>query len=460
VQSGPFAFSVRVSDGFTNTDAPITLTVIQVAPITDLVATQAKTGNDADGTTKIRLDWSPSAAGTTVEVFRAGFGGYPQYDDAGGVVPATPSYPPGAPWTLTSVTSPGTTDETATRDFYYYVAFVHGPGASVSTVSNKTTGTLDYFLGDISNGVTAGSGDNRINTSDISLLGAHYGISGAAEAPFAYLDVGPTSDSSPSGRPLTDKSIDFEDLVMFGLQFQQVSEPAGVPAAGATPKVAHSSVALDAGTRAVVGDTIRCAITLHSAGDVQAVSIALAYDSMKVRAVGVTAGPLFGADRGIVLSPRPGAVDASYLGAHGGSDEGVAATIQFVAVAAGDPGIRVVKVDARDAANHRITLPSELHSPTVVIPNVTAFAPAGPNPFRGSTTFALELAEVARVGLELYSVDGRRVRTLLDRVYEPGRYTLAWDGRDDGGRTVSPGVYYVRFVAGPKRFTHSVVLLR
>jgi hypothetical protein len=57
-------------------------------------------------------------------------------------------------------------------------------------------------------------------------------------------------------------------------------------------------------------------------------------------------------------------------------------------------------------------------------------------------------------------VDGRRVRTLLDRVYEPGRYTLAWDGRDDGGRTVSPGVYYVRFVAGPKRFTHSVVLLR
>jgi hypothetical protein len=171
---------VRVSDGFTNTDAPITLTVVQVAPIADLVATQIKTGNDADGTTKIRLDWSPTPAGTTVEVFRAGFGGYPQYDDAGGVAPATPSYPPGAPWTLTPVTAPGTTDEPAGRDFYYYVAFVHGPGSSVSTVSNKTGGTLDYFLGDVSNGVAAGSGDNQIGTGDLSLLGAHYGISGAA----------------------------------------------------------------------------------------------------------------------------------------------------------------------------------------------------------------------------------------------------------------------------------------
>jgi hypothetical protein len=52
------------------------------------------------------------------------------------------------------------------------------------------------------------------------------------------------------------------------------------------------------------------------------------------------------------------------------------------------------------------------------------------------------------------------VRSLVDKVYEPGRYTIAWDGHDDGGRAVAPGVYYVRFVAGAKRFTHSVVFLR
>src|SRR6185436_11011792 len=119
-----------------------------------LSAIQVKSGNDTDGTTKVLLAWSDVPSGHTVEVFRAGFGGYPLYDGAGGVVPATPSYPPGAPWTLTSVTAPATTDEPGTRDFYYYVAFVHS-GDEVSVASNLTLGTLDYYLGDVSDGATA-----------------------------------------------------------------------------------------------------------------------------------------------------------------------------------------------------------------------------------------------------------------------------------------------------------------
>src|SRR5439155_5689856 len=102
-----------------------------VTALTDVSATQVKSGNDADGTTKIRLTWTAPPSGQTVEVFRAGFGGYPRYDDAGGSVPATPSYPPGAPWVATSVTTPGGTDEPSTRAFHYYVAFGHGSGSRV-----------------------------------------------------------------------------------------------------------------------------------------------------------------------------------------------------------------------------------------------------------------------------------------------------------------------------------------
>src|SRR5207247_7555695 len=156
-QTGANAFFVRVTDGVANTDSAITLTVA-VTPVGDLVATQIKSGNDADGTTKIQLDWTAIPSATSVKVYRAGFGGYPRYDDAGGQVPATPSYPPGAPWVLTSVTAPGTTDEPTTRDFYYYVAFVVGANSAVSPVSNKTGGTLDYHLGDVSDGGTPGQG--------------------------------------------------------------------------------------------------------------------------------------------------------------------------------------------------------------------------------------------------------------------------------------------------------------
>jgi hypothetical protein len=89
-QTGVHAFAVRASDSVTTTDAPITITV-SVHAIADLVAMQIKSGNDADGTTKVLLAWSDVPSGHTVEVFRAGFGGYPLYDGGGGAPPATPS---------------------------------------------------------------------------------------------------------------------------------------------------------------------------------------------------------------------------------------------------------------------------------------------------------------------------------------------------------------------------------
>src|SRR5262249_3931633 len=157
--------------------------------------------------------------GTSVEIYRAPFGGYPRYDDSGGAAPAVPGYPPSAPWVLTSVTAPGGTDEPSVRDFYYYVAFVHGEGLNVSAASARTPGTLNYQLGDVSDGVAPGSGDNRVTLADLSLLGAHYGISGAAALAFDYLDVGPTTDLSVSGRPMTDRRLDFEDFVLFARNF-------------------------------------------------------------------------------------------------------------------------------------------------------------------------------------------------------------------------------------------------
>ena len=51
-----------------------------------------------------------------------------------------------------------------------------------------TTGTLDYHLGDVTDGFVIGPGDNQVTTADISLLGAHYGDSGAALAGFEILD--------------------------------------------------------------------------------------------------------------------------------------------------------------------------------------------------------------------------------------------------------------------------------
>ena len=85
-------------------------------------------------------------------------------------------------------------------------------------------------------------------------------------------------------------------------------------------------------------------------------------------------------------------------------------------------------------------------------PAVTLLLPSLPNPFRQSATMAFSVAHAGPVELDLYAVDGRRVRTLVRDYREPGEYHAAWDGRDDGGHTLASGVYYERLqtVDGPR----------
>jgi hypothetical protein len=462
---GTYPFSVRVSDGVVNTDAAITITVseVTISAIANLAATPLVAGNDADGNTRISLAWSPTTGGTTVEVFRAPFGGYPDYDDAGGQVPVTPSYPPPAPWVLTSVTAPGSYDEPAARDFYYYVAFVHGAGANVSVSSNKTSGTLNYHLGDVSDGAVAGQGDNRVNTLDLSLLGSHYGLSGPAVAPYRYLDVGPTTDFSPNGRPTTDSAIDFEDLILFAIGFDAVSAPASIAFEEPAPshRVESDAVTLSTVTRAVPGHPITVPITLSMAGAVKALSTSLEWDTTVVRPSSVASGGLVEKVGGIVLSPRPGTVDVAFLGTRQGfSGEGVVATVTFEVLAAGDPGIHIRSIDARGASNEKIAIAVGAPPKTPVIPAVTSLALASPNPFYQQTTLAFSLSQGGAVELAIFSVDGRRVRTLLRGSQEPGVYRLAWDGRDDHGGSAAAGVYYVRLQAAGRSYSRSIVNLR
>jgi hypothetical protein len=79
------------------------------------------------------------------------------------------------------------------------------------------------------------------------------------------------------------------------------------------------------------------------------------------------------------------------------------------------------------------------------LPRVTAFHGVRPNPFAGQTTVAFDLARPARVSVEVYSPAGARVRRIAGAAFEAGRHRVAWDGRDDAGRSVPAGVYFIRF---------------
>ncbi len=83
-------------------------------------------------------------------------------------------------------------------------------------------------------------------------------------------------------------------------------------------------------------------------------------------------------------------------------------------------------------------------------------APA-PSPFRDATAIAFSLPRAARVRLVVYDVGGRALRTLADAVTKAGDTRVPWDGRDDAGRRVPPGVYQVRLAADGAWLVRKVV---
>ncbi len=83
-----------------------------------------------------------------------------------------------------------------------------------------------------------------------------------------------------------------------------------------------------------------------------------------------------------------------------------------------------------------------------------------PNPFNPETTLRYHLPAEGEVRLDIYSVAGRRIRTLVDGRQPAGWHDVAWDGRDSASGTVAAGVYLCRLeIAGDVR-TRKVTLTR
>ena len=432
-----------------------------VPALTALAASTLRTGNGTSGVMRIATSWEAIAAGSHVELYRAPYGNYPEYNSgpAPGAVPSIPSYPPGAPWvSLGNFTGTGTTDTPSTRDFYYYVAFVVDQFGTRSPVSNRTSGALDYALGDVSNGATPGAGDNRVNLLDISLLGSVYGRVLVHGDAFNYLDVGPTTDASVNGRPVTDFRVNFEDLVMFGLNFNLVSSPAS--AVAGTP-AARDELELVSPASVEAGAEFSVRLLLHGTGAVHALSTTLGWDPAVALPVGVDPGGALANDLGVALSPSPGVVDVAVLGAEAPGLTGDAdlAAVRFRALRAGAPGVSLVRSDARDAANRHAPV-ALLSAPAPSrIPTATRLDAAVPSPFRDRTALGFALARSGNVELAVFSVDGRRVRTLASGARDAGEYHIVWDGRDDASQPAAAGIYYLRLVTPQGRFSSRLTLL-
>jgi hypothetical protein len=77
---------------------------------------------------------------------------------------------------------------------------------------------------------------------------------------------------------------------------------------------------------------------------------------------------------------------------------------------------------------------------------VTTLGQAHPNPFNPSTTIDFALAQSGPTRLDVFDLTGRLVKTLVSQSLEAGRHSATWTGRDQAGRLVGSGAYFVRLI--------------
>jgi flagellar hook capping protein FlgD/cohesin domain-containing protein len=434
-----------------------TITSLAVAP---------GTGNDTSGNLKLRLTWTGGATGAT-QIYRKGFGDYPLFRTGVGSQPTAPATPAAAVaqgWTLTGVSTTGQTDQPPSRDYWYYVGF-QLDACGHSSAPSGLAQIPGYVLGDVSNGLALCQGDNVVNSADLSLLGAHYGatLSGAGD-PLSCVDVGPTTDFSTRGRPQPDHVLDFEDFVMYALDWTGAAGPAGVTIARSTPAATSvNALSLDVPSLPGIGGTFDVGLKASGAGNVQALSVALDFDASVVEQLGVESGELLGR-QGVpsaVLTPKDGRLDAALLGDGGVlRGEGELVRVSFRVKAVGDPAFGVRVLAARDGENHKVAWGTVAGPVREAKPARTELGSAYPNPFTRQASLQLSLAQPGTVHVVIYDLAGRRVRTLLDGAQPAGRTTLVWDGRSDGGTQLGSGYYVVKMEAGQVVQKRSVLLLR
>ena len=62
--------------------------------------------------------------------------------------------------------------------------------------------------------------------------------------------------------------------------------------------------------------------------------------------------------------------------------------------------------------------------------------------------------------MEIYSIEGRLVRTLVNEIRPAGDLELRWDGRNNRGSQVASGTYFCRMLSDGEVDTAKMVMLK
>jgi hypothetical protein len=410
--------------------------------VKDTVAPAAPTAFAAmPGHNKVHLTWTnPTSDFVGVEIRRVAWGDYADYAGSAPSYPANPTE--GTLVTQTALSAYDDASMGSVRDIYYYAAFTYDCAGNYSVAASTARDrSTSYWLGDIDPAMV---GDGSVALVDLSIFAGVFGKSDPGTGWNEEADFGPTDDWSRFGVPLPDDVVDFEDLMIFAMNYLNVS-PSG------------TSGGLIALTEALsLGEQVSFRLVPVSREDGKTTYAVVVENASKILK-GFSLKVAYGAGNGLEV------VTASREMAGKGSEHFFGAIeresgVVEICVAAlgvnkpfeyeGEVARILQTADLRDITNGRdeVALPGG-GGETPYIPVTTSLLQNHPNPFNPTTMIPYEVATAGHVELSIYDVTGSLVRTLVNEEKGAGRYAATWDGRDSNGSQVHTGVYFYRMTA-------------
>ena len=83
-----------------------------------------------------------------------------------------------------------------------------------------------------------------------------------------------------------------------------------------------------------------------------------------------------------------------------------------------------------------------------------------PNPFNPNVNIEFSVPDEAMISVDIYDVNGNKVKTLVNKNMNPGLISLDWDGVSDSGSSVSSGVYLIQIKMNQNIVMKKITMLK
>ena len=100
---------------------------------------------------------------------------------------------------------------------------------------------------------------------------------------------------------------------------------------------------------------------------------------------------------------------------------------------------------------------------TIIVPEMTNLHPNYPNPFNPVTNIRYDIGLLdglqQNVSISVYNLLGQRIQTLVKNVDQLGQFTIQWDGRNETGKDMPTGIYFVQLTTSNGIVKNSKMML-